>query len=284
MARFTSPLGRLIAGNPSKIYPDMDDNGVQRLTRAGNPKEVQRLYLAIPKTGEQSWQETPWGQEIVAIANIEWPGGETAHPAFSWKMRDGDSTLPDKFGTKECDKPNYPGNWIMPCVTNWIPLICKTDEDNKTELLSGPDPIQTGYFVQIAVDIENNGADQSKGHTVGIKMRTAVVSLAYFGDLILSSKKAINPATCNFGNTSMPVGAFQAPPVQAPPVQAPPVQAPPVQAPPVQAPPVQAPPAPDFAAGPPPVQMTPLAGGQTWEAMLAAGWTVETARQNGMIV
>ena len=277
MAELTTPVGRMIGGSLYKMYPVKDNNGNPRMKNDGTPMEAMSFGVAIPKGPEQHWNETVWGKQIYDAAVAAWPNGETQQPAFSWKITDGDSQIPNKSMKKPCDQAGYPGNWVVWFNQMWFPTIC---DATGAKVLTEPNAIMPGYFVQVMMEFTSNNA--KPGNTAGMYLNPKAVALTAYGEVI-DTQGSVDVSTAGFGGQALPTGASLTPVGGMPVPAAPPVAGtmPPVNP---TAPPVQAPPAPDFAAGPPPVQMTPLAGGQTWEAMLAAGWTVETARQNGMIV
>jgi len=292
MAELTTPVGRMIGGSIYKLYPLKDNQGNPRMTQNGEPLEQISFGIAIKKGAEQHWNQTEWGKQIYDAAVAAWPNGEYQQPAFSWKIIDGDSQIPNKAMKKPCDQVGYPGSWVIWFSQSWSPTCCNADG---SQVLTEENSIMPGYHVQVMVEFTSNNA--SAGNTAGMYLNPKAVALTAY-DEIIESQGAVDVSTAGFGGQALPVGASLTPVAQMPPVQqtVPPVQqtVPPVQqtVPPVQqtVPPVQqtVPPVQqtvplnDFAAGP--IQVTTLAAGQTWEQLQASGWTVETARANGLIV
>ena len=105
--------GRLISGHPMLQYDVIDPNTKQPKVKDGVKIVECGFGFAIPKNGSTDWRQTWWGQQIEAIAKADFPNGEWQRPDFSWKIIDGDSTIPNKKGNKPCDMEGAPGNWVI---------------------------------------------------------------------------------------------------------------------------------------------------------------------------
>ena len=278
MGELTLPVGRMIGGSLYKLYPLKDNQGNPRVDRNGNPLEQISFGVAIPKAGETHWNQTVWGKQIYDAAVAAWPNGEYNQPSFSWKITDGDSDIPNKNMKKPCDQEGYPGNWVLWFSQGWVPTVCNADG---SQLLTEENAIQAGYYIQVLMEFASNNA--RPGNTAGMYLNPKAVALTAYGEIIQGTA-SVDTTTAGFGGQTLPEGASLTPVGQMSPPPQP--GAPTAPQAPVQTPPPQ----PDFAAGPPPqptappIQVTAMAGGQTWEQLQAAGWTVETARANGMIV
>lgn len=285
MPELTTPVGRMVGGSIYKLYPLRDNAGNPRMKQDGTPLEQISFGVAIKKGAETHWNQTEWGKQIYDAAVAAFPNGETQQQAFSWKITDGDSQIPNKNMKKPCEQPGYPGCWVLWFSQSWVPTVCNADG---TQLITEENAILPGYWVQVMVEYSGNGAKPP--NTPGVYLNPKAVALAAY-DTIIETQGSVDVSTAGFGGgdisalsataSTTPVGGMPtAPP--APNAAVPP-----------QGNAVTQPPQPDFAAGPPApnavpqppaIQVTPLAGGQTWEQLQAAGWTVETARQQGMIV
>ena len=99
--RITLPEGLIVQGHPFERQQVTDERGNPRTDAQGNPMTQVFFSLAIPKGQETHWNQTPWGAKIDAQAKEPehgWPNGEWQRPDFSWKIEDGDSTIPNKRG------------------------------------------------------------------------------------------------------------------------------------------------------------------------------------------
>ena len=289
----TTPGGRLVS---SSLYDPRtkDFDGKPMAFKDGTPKADYSVGIAIPKGTEQHWNQTPWGAQIWAIGDKGHPGGHVNSPMFSWKIQDGDSTVPNKKGIKNCDREGYPGCWVLyasrSCAADRLtpPCICNA---NGSQPITDPGAVKPGYFVQLRIAV----ADNSPSQTPGVYINLEMVALSGYGPEIISRTQE-DPSSVGFGQGPLPAGASLTPPAgiatQAP---TPAAYAPPPAAPaPVAVTPnpafalgVPVPPAPAAPAAPsaPPAHvMTPAAGGITYEAYRAASWTDAQLIQNGMML
>lgn len=288
MARtnFTTPVGRLVMGSLYK--PQTTDAEGKPLTiksgpNAGQPKVQYFFALAIPKTGEQHWAQTPWGASIWKVGHEAFPQGQADAPSFAWKIVDGDSTVPNRTGKKPCDREGYPGNWVLSFSSGFAPKIYNKDG---TAPIIEPDAVKLGYFIQVNADVDGNDSSQQPG----VYLNHSMVALSAYGPEISVGPDA---STAGFGSAPLPAGAMATPPASfAPPVVSQVVAGAPASfAPPVAPAPSMIPPNPAFLAVPPappappaPAHvMLPPAGGATYEQMIAAGWTDALLVANGMM-
>ena len=269
MKNFTTPVGRFVGGSLTKPQTT-DAEGRPMVYKtgadAGKPRSSFFIAIAVPKGAEQHWNQTPWGADVWATGHEDFPQGQADHPAFAWKIEDGDSALPNKSGKKNCDREGYPRNWILKFSSSFPSAAYSADGSAKIE----PDSIKPGYFIQINGDVAGNGSMQQPGVYLNHKM----IALAAYGAEIVYGPDA---ADAGFGATSpLPAGASVVPLAGFVPPAAP--VAAPVAAP--------APPAPAFLQVPPPapgrVMLSP-ANGASYEQMIAAGWTDATLLQMGMM-
>lgn len=286
-----TPPGRLVAGSLYK--PNLTDADGKPLVvksgpNAGQPRQDFYFGLAIPKGTEQHWSQTEWGAKI-------YNAGRTGHPAahqsptYAWKIKDGDSTIPNRKGKRPVDQEGYPGNWVLSFSSGYAP---KTVRDNGTVPILEADAIQLGDWVQVFGSTGDNGASQ----TPGVYLNHSMVNLIGYGKRIVVGPDA---ASVGFG-AAMPAGAsmtplaggFVPPAAVGAPVGFPGVL-PPVAVPAAFTPPVAVQPHPGFLAPPalPPSVpavpvarvMTAKAGGASYESFVAQGWTDPMLIQHGYL-
>ena len=273
LQNFTTPVGRLVMGslyNPQTT--DMEGNPlvIRSGPNAGQPKVQYFFAVAVPKGAETHWSQTPWGQAIWKQGHDAFPAGQADAPSFAWKVVDGDSQVPNRAGKKPCDREGYKGNWVISFTSGFASKIYNKDG---TQVITEPDAVKLGYFVQVNADVDGNGSTTQPGVFINHRM----VALSGYGEEISIGP---DPVSAGFGAAPLPAGAMATPPAGFAPVT-------PAPANPVAMPaPAPIPANPAFLAVPltPVRQMTPAAQGATYEAMIAAGWTDELLVQHGMMV
>lgn len=298
--RFTSPVGRIVGGSVSKPR-DKNAEGkplvIKTGKNAGQPAQQWYIGLAIPKTGEQHWASTSWGQLIWGVGHAAFPG-IAQRPDFAWKVEDGDSQIPNKNNKKPCDQEGYKGCWILHLSQFYaIPAV-----DYKTTGKTPIDPvlIKRGYYAQVLVDVAGNGSAQ----TPGVYLNPTLVDLTAFGPEIVSGPDADaagfgKGVTLPPGASLTPLGAMPAgagtPPIPGAGMPPPVPAAPGFTAPPPLPGVAPAPNAAILGTTPPPPAAAPAApvgpvptakaNGATVAQMMAwPGWTEATLRQNGYLV
>lgn len=299
---FTSPVGRVVMGSLYK--PNTQDAEGKPLVvkngpNAGQPRTNFFFAVAIPKGGEQHWAQTAWGQLIWAAGHSAFPNAAQS-PAFAWKIEDGDSTIPNKKGKKPCDNEGWRGNWILKYSGGFSPKVYRQDGAGYVQV-SEEDYIKPGYFVEVAGTVDGNGSQSQPG----IYLNHSMVCFRAFGPEIVFGA---NVEDAGFGKSALPAGATMTPPPSAIPMPAATQPAPAPAAIPVPAsasiapPPVPVTPNPQFlqvpanpsagtTASPVPAApvvpaipaipaspsngptMTAKAGGASYQAFQAAGWT-----------
>lgn len=201
------PVGRMVQGDLYKAN-DKDADGNPLVFKhgpdVGKPRIEYYFAVAYAKDGRQ-WWETEWGQKIFAAGTAGFPNGQSQSPTFAWKVKDGDSTIPNKKGKRNCDRVGFPGHWIVPFSSGFPPDVY--DAKGSVQL-NRPDQIgmvKNGYFVQVFGNVAGNGSDNQPGVFLNYKM----VAFAYGGEEISSGPDA---SAVGFGvNTARPAGAIDAP-------------------------------------------------------------------------
>ena len=262
------PAGRMVGGNLDKLFPRTDSAGKPKVGTDGTPEMQCSFGYAIPKAGEQHWAQTAWGKIIYDTGAAAHPN-LVQSPAFSWKITDGDSPLPNKKGKRPCDQTGYPGHWVIWFSQGWLPK--RVNSDGTVELPEGT--IQPGFYIQVFGSVAGNKLVPNG--TPGVYLNPIAVALVGEGERIATD---VDTTKVGFGGAALPLGAK--PVTAAAPQFAAPAPAPTPSAPP--APPVV--PNPAILNVPAPKQMTAKAAGATYEQFVAQGWTDDMLRQQGYMV
>lgn len=284
---FVTPTGRLVWGDLYKPQ-DKDADGKPMVIKngpdAGKPRVQYAFGLAIPKGTERHWAETEWGKLIWEVGHASAPQAAQS-PSFAWKITDGDSQIPNKKGNKPADREGYPGHWVLALGSSFAPRIYNRDG---SQPIADAGAVKCGYYVQVAGSVAGNDSTQNPG----VYLNHSMVALQGYGAEISSGPDA---ASVGFGKGPAPAGMSTQPPAGLAPPPAPAAAAGPLPPPAPTAAPLAVTPAPSFLAPPPPAPAAPpaaprepvltaKAGGATYAAMLAAGWTDATLRQHGYLV
>ena len=295
---FTTPVGRIVQGELWKPMEQKDQKGVVKLGADGKPLLDYYFALAITKEpGHTHWAQTAWGRQVYDEGMRAHPNF-APHPNFSWKIEDGDSTIPNKKGKLNKDREGFPGNWILKLRSGFaIP----TYNANGSEQMA-PEAFKTGHYAQVLVSVKGNTGD-----TPGVYLNPVMVALSGYG---IEISNAPDASEAGFGQAPLPAGASAVPvsmPSFTPPgaVAVPglpsipagpastvlpaassvltfPSSLPVAPNPGILAAPAGIPvaPPPPVAAGP---RMTAKAGGATFEQFVAQGWTLEAMRGAGYV-
>lgn len=278
------PVGRMVQGS---LYTANTTNaeGKPLLYKtgpnAGQPRPDYYFAVAIPKSpGATHFAHEPWGKAIYDFAHLSWPAGQAQRADFAWKITDGDSQVPNKVGKRPCDQVGHAGHWVVRLSSSHAPKICTAD--GKAAIIE-PNAVKCGDYVEVFALVKSNESTQ----TAGMHINHQIVAHSGYGEAIVTGPDA---ASVGFGGalppgaSTVPLAAMTAPPV---PAAAPAPVAPPI---PTPAPntafvnaAIAAPPPPVVAPAAPARVMLPPAGGATYEAMIAAGWTDATLVQHGMM-
>jgi len=198
------PVGRLVGGS-LYVGKTKSMDGEDLKYKTGNKKGEARtdfyFGFAIPKKGEQHWNQTTWGQVIWDVGQKAFPNGQARALTFAWKVIDGDSDIPNKMGRKPRDHEGYPGHWVLNLSTTMKPKI--VDSKGVHELIE-ESYIKPGYFIQVYISAASNESDQSPG----LYLNHKIVSLQAFGPEIVLG---IDPKEVGFGQCELPAGASQVP-------------------------------------------------------------------------
>lgn len=280
---FTTTVGRLVGGS---IYePKTRDSKGELLVvkngpNKGQPRPTYDFAMAIAKIpGQAHWATHPFFAPIWAFTHAQYPQGQAQAPSFSWKVTDGDSTVPNKSLKKPCDNEGYPEHWII-----WFSSSTPSTvwDANGVAQITEPGAIKLGSYIQVQGDVTPNNSTESPG----IYWNHFRVAYSAWGPEIsygptVSEAKFGQGVQLPPGASVVPVGGTGLPPVATPPVPGTPI----------------APPAPIAALAPPPPlpvpvaapvstlgQPTPLGLTVDLAAMRAGGqWTEALLAQHGYI-
>lgn len=295
------PVGRILMGNLYKAS-DKDADGKPRIVKQGANagQATQQYFFAVgyPKTpGAAHWAYEPWGAIIWAVGNGAFPK-IAENPSFSWKIVDGDSTVPNKKGIAPVTREGYPGHWVVSFASSYAPKVVNADG---SAYLLEPNTVMPGDFVEVHATIDGNASTQNPG----VYINYNVVSFQGHSVLGRIHTTGVDPTTVGFGQGPKPAG-YSAVPIGAIPGAAPkPAAAPPptlpgpkAAVPPPTAAAVPVVPSASFlgapaavpppgAAMPPPVAapirtMSAKAQGNSYEQLKAQGWTDALLTEHGM--
>lgn len=258
------PVGRYVGGSVEKGR-HVEIKGVKQFHADGSPVLDYSFGFAIPKTPGKDWKDETWGAQILAKAQQEFPQGQWQHASFSWKIQDGDSTIPNKKNKKNSDNPNYANSWVV-WFSSRFPV--KTVNAKGTAAIDASS-IRPGFWIQVLASVAGND-----GETPGMYLNHDFVSFQAPGEEITFQQDA---SEVGFGNAPLPAGVSSTPVGQmAPPPANPPAPIPTVpHSAPLDAPP---PPGPRYALG----STTQAIAAGSVEAVLAwPGWTADLAVQHG---
>lgn len=158
------PVSRLVQGDLVKMQ-DTDADGkpltIKNGPNTGKPTKRSFFAVAIAKTaGHTHWAQTDWGAQIWAEGAKAWPQGQSGSPAFAWKIEDGDSAIPNTKGRKNCDRPGFPGHWIVNFGSGYPVKVVTADGSSAHP---NPEAIKLGHFVEAYGSIVSNNSALKPG-------------------------------------------------------------------------------------------------------------------------
>lgn len=209
---FLTDVGRIIQGSLYK--PQTTDQKGNPLVVKSGPnmgKPMQKFFVAvaIPKVAGQHWATTKWGEVIWRVGHASFPQ-KAGLPNFAWKVIDGDSVEIDDNGKRWCDKPNFPGNWVLRMSSGYAPQIYRINDQRQLIPDPTPDLIVPGDYVEVFGNVEGNG-DPSKS---GVYLNHSMFCLRNKGERIFAGP---DPTAVGFGGGQLPPGAALATGAPVPP-------------------------------------------------------------------
>lgn len=206
------PPSRLIGGS---LYTGVtkDDKGQPLTFSDGSPRTQYSFGIAIPKGQEQHWNQTPWGAKLWQAGASAWPAIHQT-PTFAWKVKDGDSTVPNKKGNRPCDQEGHPGHWIVWLSGSFAPRITK--DQGRTEFIE-PNAVKPGYWVEVFANTASNNRNDSPG----MYLNYSVINFVGY-DTEIQLANAVDATAVGFGQqaapahvSAAPVATMQQPPAPA---------------------------------------------------------------------
>ena len=206
---------RLLQGHPM-IYEVIKDKKTQQpvLDDNGQPKRSMYINIGVPKNPGVDWKQESWGQIMVAEANKWFPNGETGIAAFSWKVEDGDSTDLNTNMKRNCDKPGFPGHWIIKLSTTWAVPCYHPGKYTEIDAIQDKNTIKRGDYCRVVVDCVGNNVNGPQ-EKPGLFVNPRLFELTRPGEAIQGD----GPSAAAWFGGGAP--AAQAPAAQAPAAQAP---------------------------------------------------------------
>lgn len=203
-ANVTTPVGRLVRGAVDKLQVKKDTAGKPKLAADGvTPMKEVYFELAVPKAGEQHWNQTPWGLQIWQVGAAAAP---TMHqnPAYAWKITDGDSLVPNRKGKVPAQQPNYPGHWILKISSGFVPNRFRRGAAGGFDPVVEEGAFKLGYFAQVSLKVAGNGSTESPG----VYLNPDMVCFSGFGTEIYVGPDV---DSAGFGAAPLPPGASAVP-------------------------------------------------------------------------
>jgi hypothetical protein len=247
---FMSPIGRLVQGDvfkPSTV--DMFNRPL--LDKSGKPRVNYFISVAIPKKDQamSSPQLIPakgipggyilnW-RVVTSVAEKMFPSffpnGKCVHPAFSYKIIDGDSQVPNAKGIRPCDRDGWKGCWVVRFNNGFAPKIFS---NGGKSIIVDADLIKPGYWIRVHGTCQGNKSVEKPG----VFLNMLAIELVACGEEIRfgDSGDAFGADPID----QLPEGAYSAPIAPAPFQSTPPPCS--VPSVPVTPPPFGFEPAPDF--------------------------------------
>lgn len=201
------PTGRYVQGSLTEMQKTDADGKplvVKNGPNAGQPTERSFFAIAIKKApGETRWGQTEWGIKLWNAAAAAWPQGQSGSPAFAFKIEDGDSVVPNTKGKKNCDRPGFPGHWILNFGSGYpVKVVSADGAVALTEAQAKQ--VKLGHYVQVYGSYVTN----SSALKPGMYLNHMAVSYQGFGEEI---HLGIDTKAVGFGGGAKPAGMSSVP-------------------------------------------------------------------------
>jgi hypothetical protein len=203
------PVGRLVSGHPMEPQQVRDNNDKPLIGDNGQPVTQRYIGVAIPKGAEVHWNQTEWGAKIYAEAQDPvhgYPNGEIGQPSFSWKIVDGDSTVPNKNGNKPCEQEGYKGHWVIMMSTRIVYNCYHVGRYEPMQAIQNKAEIKRGDYCRVMCTVKGNKPSK-KGNkpskTPGVYINPQMFELSRAGIEIVTTGNT--PAAASVFGGSTPV-------------------------------------------------------------------------------
>ncbi len=185
-----TPVGRLVSGDcfdPQTKDAENNPLIIKTGPNAGKPRVNYYLGLAIAKSepGYQALSEVIMNEARTGFPQLFDAQGNCTNPAFSFKITDGDSTIPNSKGKKPCDNVGYPGHWVLHFSGSYAPKCCRMNNGVAEDIID-PLMLKRGYYIRIYGSVASNGSTQQPG----IYLNHSRVELVGYGQEIASGVSA----------------------------------------------------------------------------------------------
>jgi hypothetical protein len=280
---YTTPLGRIVQGDPYKAQQRRDQHGKPRLIPVGKPDAGQPdmqhfVALAIPKNDPEypAFKAQIDAEDRAAWSTLFDANGNCLRADFAFKVVDGDSAMLDKSGVAPNTREGWAGCWIWKFASKFAPKVMVGKNGAWVESTGGE--CKCGDHVRVSFSTSSNDSQQ----TPGMYRNLEQIAL-YRPDKEIVSNGGPSAAE-RFGAPPLATGGAGgpvSPPAPGAPAASPPAPAagPPLS--PTAAPSSPPPPPYDGFMNPPARTMTAKAGSTTYEAFRAANWTDEQLISHG---
>lgn len=201
----TTPVGRIVWGNPLRASAIRDDQGKPKLDpETGQPLEQWAFGLAIPKNDCGELFQAMQGQ-----AGAIYPDGRIP-PSFAWKFVDGDGI--DNDGDKYSDREGYAGCYVFAFSTQYAaPGVFQNQNGSFVQLSEG---IKCGDYARVRTNIKAHTSNSNKpGSKPGLYLNPNLVELVGYGTEI---RKGPSPEDAFGKPAALPPGASATPVASGP--------------------------------------------------------------------
>lgn len=203
--KYTSPIGRIVQGNPLVGNPQTIQNtNTPKLGKdntqlvnwyanvafdKANPKTMEMITAIFTEAARLYPALFPFGYQAAARTDTAPPihAGGCIRSDFAFKLKDGDGY--DTNGKPHALKEGWKGCWIVQISTYAGAMRVVnglTANSPITEVGSGPNHIKTGDFAICCLDIKTNGWAGDGQSKPGIFMNPDLLQLVGYGDAIVS--------------------------------------------------------------------------------------------------
>lgn len=199
------PMGRIVSGHPMVQSVVKDDRTQQpKLDTLGNPRKSVYFGIAIPKQGEQHWNQTPWGQLIWNEAAAGFKRGEFQAPTFAWKIVDGDSRIPNKKGRIPAEQEGYQNHWVLNLSTELDPPKCykvNTAMGGVLQELTSDKQMKRGDYGRVSIVVKANCDANGNAQSPGVYLNPIAFCVDQEGQEIVGEGAYTVDAGAAFGGT-----------------------------------------------------------------------------------